>query len=294
MPQILYGNPAVICPTVLIRMIASYHGNVNIYTAAQNSGAEWDTTGHYVAGRAIVVLDMAFGAVYSTTPGTGAANAAVQTGTGWTTGDIIYIANAVIIGFGGTGGTGYTKATGQGIGGTAGGTGSDGLYMSWPVTLVPAGQHYGNGSNIAGAGSFSGGGGGGGGGANGTTAGGGGGGGGSGGNAGSAGGSSAGGTGGSGSYNNTGGSGGAGGFSGSAGGAGGSAGNVAGSNGTNEATATRGCGGGGGGGAGANGGSGGNNTANSSTGTAGGAAGYAIRKNGYTLTGTGTYYGTVG
>jgi hypothetical protein len=293
MPQILYGNPAVICPTVLIRMIGNYSGHLNIYTAAQNSGAEWSTTGHYVAGSTIVVLDMRAGAVTSTTPGTGAANAAVQTGTGWTTGDIIYIANAVIIGFGGTGGTGYTKATGQGIGGTAGGTGSDGLYMSWPVTLVPAGQHYGNGSNIAGAGSFSGGGGGGGGGANGTTAGGGGGGGG-GGNVGSAGGSSAGGTGGNGSYNNYGGNGGSGGFSGSAGGAGGSAGNVAGSNGTNEATATRGCGGGGGGGAGANGGSGGNNTANSSTGTAGGAAGYAIRKNGYTLTGTGTYYGTVG
>lgn len=260
--------------TITITLSGSLN-NFNIFSARNASGTGWTTSplSSYVAGASDIVVSTTAN-VGSTSTGT----ASCVTGSGWTSGDTITFSGSG--NFRGAGGAGFDGQTPSNA--TAGG---DAISLSWNVAF----SSY---TGIIGGGGGGGGGGGQGGGAH--YQGGGGGGGGAGSNGGLGG---QGGLGWSGAAAGSGVSattpssaGGAGGSGGAAGGAGGAAG-VAGSTGSVGTGGLSG-GGGGGGGLGASGGTGG--AGGGSGGIAGAAGGYAIRKNGYTVTGTpGTTYGSV-
>jgi len=236
--------------------------NVLIYPTSTNNVNLFTAAGSPSAAVTLVVIIPAGTVISSATPGTGSANAALYTGTGWNAGSKIIIMGAgTIVGLSGAGGT---AGAANGVGGP-GGTGGDALYMDFPVTL----QYF--------SGIIAGGAGGGGGGGGGTV------------NTGGAGGAGA----GSIAANGTAGAAGNGTGPGTAGSAG-TAHATAGGNGGNS-TGIGGGGGGGGGGMGFPGGAGGKGDITVNAGGAAGPAGNAIRENGHTLTGSATTtYGTVG
>ena len=245
--------------TDLYVYIGANTSNVNLYTLA---GSPTVAVNLHVVVASGVTISAAAG-------GTGAANAAMQVGAGWVSGSSIILtgaANSVICGHSGAGGLTQSGTT---LPGNNGNPGSDGLYINaqtFTMTVTVSGF----------AGTIAGGGGGGGSGGSGTA-----------GNGGPGGaGSSAVGT------NSTAGTAGTGtGFG--AGGA--AAGNNAANNGSPSTATTGGGGGGSGGGVGHAGGTGGTGDNGGTAGGTGGASGYAIRKNGNTLSGSpGTSYGTIG
>ncbi len=234
-----------------VLLLTTNQNNVNVFTAVGSPSGVVNV---------LVVIPSGV-TISSATPGTGAANAALNTGTGWAAGSSITLMGAgTILGAPGLGGSGANT----GAAGNPGGAGGDALYMSIPVTI----QYF--------IGTIAGGAGGGGQGGGGTA------------NAGGAGGEGA--T--SVTLNGTAGTAGAGTSPGGAGSAG-TAHATAGGNGGN-ASGTGSGGGGGGGGVGFPGGTGGTGDAGAHAAGAAGNAGNAIRKNGNTLTGSATTtYGTV-
>ena len=262
----LAGVPsgAIVMPTNFYGKSSSVTINLTIASNTKNYNIKSSATG-YSAGKTTVNLTINGGVVVGSTS---TSTYAMDTGSGWATGDVINITNnGYIAGKGGTGGHGGIPAHQTGYVGTASGAA---INLQWSITTFTNSSGY----------VYSGGGGGGGG-ACGTQSGGGGGGGG--------GGSSV-GIGGAGNGlgasriaqngTNHGHGGKGGGYYPAFGGAGG----ALGSNGGAAADSnSRGAGGGGGGGGGASGGHGG---AGQSPGSAGGGHGKAINLNGKTINGT--------
>lgn len=145
--------------------ISLYATNVNDYNVWNNRG------GTYRAGKSDITLTVT-GTVSASSTGV----YALDTGTGWTSGDTITIVNNGTIigatgatgayGTGGAGGRGRPIATGSatagnpGSAGGAGGTGGPSLFAQWPIRMYNNGSIYGGNGGAGGLGGGGGGGGG--------------------------------------------------------------------------------------------------------------------------------------
>ena len=135
----LAGVPsgAIIIPTNFYGKSSTVTINLTIASNTKNYNIFSNKGGSYVAGKSIINLTVNSGIVVGSTS---TSTYAMDTGSGWTSGDVINITNnGYICGKGGIGGHGGTNANHQGQAGTASGPA---INMQWSITTFTNSSGY--------------------------------------------------------------------------------------------------------------------------------------------------------
>jgi hypothetical protein len=145
-------------PTSGAISIGQFYGSTNRVAISLNTGVTTDYNifdnrgGTYVAGASdiTVTVDGRVGSTSTSTP-------ALDTGSGWTSGDTItIIVNAFILGKGGAGGNGGNATASSASAGSAGGAGGTALNLQYDVTIDQNSEINGGGGGGGGGGGASG------------------------------------------------------------------------------------------------------------------------------------------